>query len=187
MLIDGKLFAPSEIEALGGPSPGKLTDWRHRGVLDAVGQLQDNGHWGYGWHELLILGLARPLVDDGLELGPAILLAGVASGIVFGWLALGTAADSERWAQHRADKLVVIGVPNPKWKYKVEGRRVDPQLLETGHYYLESSYCIRIDPRDLAGRLDQRLWQAVLDAYLSGRDRADAEWEQRLKSEGSMG
>ena len=162
-----KRFDPIEIEAIGGPSPQKLRDWRHRGLLKDVGELR-SGRWVYAMSDVLVLGCTGLLVDQGLEIAPAIELAKAGQGLLFAWLVAGTPHDNHMMADFRAQEEVIFVFRNDKAHSSYSARRWKWEMLQAADDF---RYVIPIFPRVLISDLDKQFRRAILDEYESiGRE-----------------
>ena len=158
-----KRFDPAEIEALGGPPPEKLRDWRHRGLLEGIGELR-SGRWGYSMDDVLILGCAGLLVDNGMEIAPALELTKGGRGLLFAWLFHGTPHDNFMLANHREQEEVVFVVPDHKSRSGYSAKCWAWELLQSSDDF---RYVIQIFPRVLISDLDKRFRKAILEEYAS--------------------
>ncbi len=61
-------LSPSQIAKFAGVSPDTLRDWRHRGYIDGLGTLQENGRWKYDWLDALILFVYSEVSKCGLDI-----------------------------------------------------------------------------------------------------------------------
>ena len=176
-----KRFDPLEIEAIGGPSPQKLRDWRHRGLLEDIGELR-SGRWAYGMTDVLILGCAALLVEQGIEIAPAMELAKGGQGLLFAWLVAGSLHDNEMLADFRAQDEVVFVFHDDKARFKYSARRWKWEMLQASRDF---RHVTSIFPQVVVGDLDQRFQHALLDEYESivlkvrtgssqGREKGDA-------------
>ncbi|MGO7263761.1 hypothetical protein [Rhizobium leguminosarum] len=80
------LFDPADLSQYSGLSPDNQRDWRRRGFLDGVGELQSNGRWKYSAINVIRIAVAKTLVSRRLvtDIADAIHIAGrVASYVWF--------------------------------------------------------------------------------------------------------
>jgi len=78
-------IAPAQLAELTGLDANLQRSWRHRGYIEGLGTLQENGRWLYDWFDVLIIAMMQKLYERGVELSHAKEFAGTVGAPVFFW------------------------------------------------------------------------------------------------------
>ncbi|KQV32253.1 hypothetical protein ASC97_01255 [Rhizobium sp. Root1203] len=93
------LFDPTELHKFSGLTQDGQRDWRRRGFMDGIGQVQPNGRWKYSAPDVVKLALARLFVSRRLvaDLNDAIRFGSYVAQFV--WFRLEPDNARDKWQQ----------------------------------------------------------------------------------------